>query len=174
MRSKFNYLFNSIVSIPYYGSLSEVVRRLLQKYHAKIIFRINSKLDKFITLGKDPYEVGEQNNVVYKISCNCGKGYVGQTKRPLRIRIDEHGKTFNLNEKFHNVISKYRKNYEDDQINHFFHWNDVKILHKETNFFKRSFSEIFYIKKEKDSSLNKITDIEHLNSSYNMILYFLS
>ena len=28
---------NSIVSIPYYGSLSEVVRRLLQKYHTKII-----------------------------------------------------------------------------------------------------------------------------------------
>ena len=149
---------NSILSIPYYGSLSEVVRRLLQKYQAKIVFRINSKLDKFITLGKNPYEVGEQNNVVYKISCNCGKCYVGQTKRPLRIRIDEHEKNFtlnqnlnlnknlnqnlNLNQKFHNVISKHRKNYEDDQINHIFHWNDVKILHKETNFFKRSFSEM--------------------------------
>ena len=110
---------NSIVSIPYYGSLSEVVRRLLQKYHAKIVSIINSKLDKFITLGKDPYEAGEQNNGVYKISCNCGKCYVGQIIRPLRIRIDEHEKNFNLNEKFHNVISKHRKNYEDDQINQF-------------------------------------------------------
>ena len=31
-----------------------------------------------------------------------------------------------------------------------------------------------YIKKEEENSLNKITDIEYLNSSYNMILNFLS
>ena len=99
-------------------------------------------------LGKDLYEIREQNNVVYKISCNCGKCYVDQTKRPLRIRIDEHFKNFNLNEKFHNVISKHRKKYEDDQENHFFLWNDVKILHKETNRFKRAFSEMVYIKKK--------------------------
>ena len=63
----------SVVSIPYYGNLSEIVKRLLQKYDVKVVFRINSKLDKFIILGKDPYEIGEQNNVVYQISCNCGK-----------------------------------------------------------------------------------------------------
>ena len=103
----------SVVSIPYYGNLSEIVKRFLRKYNVKVVFRINSKLDRFIVLGKDPYEIGEQNNVVYKISCSCGKGYVGQTKRPLRIRIDEHFKNFNLDEKFHNVISKHRKKYED-------------------------------------------------------------
>ena len=31
-----------------------------------------------------------------------------------------------------------------------------------------------FIKKENDNSLNKITDIEDLNSSYNIILDFLS
>ena len=51
---------------------------------------------------------------------------------------------------------------------------DVKILHKETNRFKRAFSEMVYIKKESENSHNEITDIEHLNSSYNMILDFLS
>ena len=163
-----------IVSIPYYGNLSEVVKRLLQKYEVKIVFRINSKFDRFITLGKDPYEIREQSNVVYKISCNCGKCYVGQTKRPLRIRLDEHFKNFNLNEKFHNVINKHRKKHENNQDNHSILWNDVKILHKETDMYKRAFSEMVFIKKENDNSLNKITDIEHLNSSYNMILDFLS
>ena len=79
-----------VVSIPYYGNLSEIVWRFLRKYNVKVVFRMNSKLDRFIVFGKDPYEIGEQNNVVYKISCNCGKCYVGHTKRPLRIRIDEH------------------------------------------------------------------------------------
>ena len=86
----------------------------------KIVFRVNSKLDEFIILGKNPYEIGEENNIVYKISCNCGKCYVDQTKRLLRIRRDKHFKNFNLNEKFHNVISKHQKKYEDDQENHFY------------------------------------------------------
>ena len=82
-----------------------IAKCFLRKNNVKVVFRINSKLDRFIVLGKDAHEIGE-HNVVYKISCNCGKCYVGQTKRPLRIRIDEHAKNFNLNEKFHNVISK--------------------------------------------------------------------
>ena len=54
-----------IVSIPYYDNSSKVVKRLLQKYEIKIVFRINSKFDRFITLSKDPYEIGEHNNLVY-------------------------------------------------------------------------------------------------------------
>ena len=56
-----------VVSIPYYGNLSEIVWRFLRKSNVKVVFRINSKLDRFIVLGKDPYEIGEQNNVVYKM-----------------------------------------------------------------------------------------------------------
>ena len=40
-----------------YGNLSEIVKRLLQKYDVKIVFRINSKFDRFITFGKDPHEI---------------------------------------------------------------------------------------------------------------------
>ena len=75
--------------------------------------------------------------------------YVGQTKRPLRIRLDEHFKNFNLNENFHNVISKQWKKYEKDQKNHSFLWNYVKILHKERDRYKRAFPEMVFIKKEK-------------------------
>ena len=128
-----------IVSIPYYGNLSDVVKRLLQKYEVKVAFRINSKFDSFITLGKDPYEIEEQSNLVYKISCNCGKYYIGQTKRPSRIRLNENFKNFNLNEKFHNVISKHRKNHENNQDNHSFLWNDVKILHEKRDRYERVF-----------------------------------
>ena len=90
----------------------------------------------------------------------------------MRIRLDEHFKNVNFNVKFHNVISKHRKKYENNQENYTFLWNDVKILHKERDRYKRAFAEMVFIKKE--NSLNKITDIEHLNSSYNMILDFLS
>ena len=37
------------------------------------------------------------------------------------------------------------------------------VLHYETNFYKRSFAEMVYLKKEGINSINKITGIENLN-----------
>ena len=48
----------------------------------------------------------------------------------------------------------------------------LKILHKERDRYKRAFSEMVFMKRENDNRLNKISDIEHLNSSYNIILDF--
>ena len=45
----------------------------------------------------------------------------------------------------------------------------VIILHKESNYFKRMISEMFYIKKEKENSINVITDLKDYNSSYDII-----
>ena len=44
------------------------------------------------------------------------------------------------------LLAKHRIKYEDDQESHFFQCKDEKILHKETNGFKRAFSEMVYIK----------------------------
>ena len=97
---------------------------------------------------------------------------MGQTKRPLRIGRKKHIDNIKLNEKYHNVISKHLTKNGND-TNHYFLWEKNISLHYETNFHKRNFSEIVYIKKEGINSINKITDIEHLNKSYNMILNFL-
>ena len=45
---------------------------------------------------------------------------------------------------------------------------------KMKNFQKRAFAEMVFIKKEKNNSLNKVSDLEHFNQSYNAILEFLS
>ena len=38
-----------------------------------------------------------QNGVVYKITCSCGKMYIGETGRCLKTRISEHMKTSGTN-----------------------------------------------------------------------------
>ena len=59
-----------------------------------------SKLDKYIKLGKDSLEKLENSNVIYKIPClDCSKNYVGQTRKMLFIKCEEHKKNINLNEK---------------------------------------------------------------------------
>ena len=71
----------------------------------QIIKEINSFLKKVIPNSKfifieDTFDIGEYfkykdkqetinryNDVIYKIKCNCGKSYVGQTKRNMATRL---------------------------------------------------------------------------------------
>ena len=86
---------------------SENIKRVLNKYQINTIYRINSKFNRFVRLGKDPVPSSDKNNVVYKFYCKCGKTYVGQTKRPLHIRRDEHKNNiiFLYTQIFHNLRS---------------------------------------------------------------------
>jgi len=61
--------------------------------------------------------------VVYKIDCNdCETSYVGQTKRSLKTRINEHFKDINKTGAL-SVISDHRLNNK-----HEFNWKGVRIL----------------------------------------------
>ena len=107
-----------IITIPYYGTISENIKRVLNKYQINAIYRINFKLNRFLRLGKDPVSSSEKNNVVYKFNCKCGKTYVRQTKRPLHIPRDEHKNNIKLNPKYHNVISKHILKNENNSSSH--------------------------------------------------------
>ena len=108
----------------------------------------------------------QQSNVVQKICCKqCNKTDIGQTGRLLRTRRNEHRNNINLNEKYHNVISKHIL-----EFNHDFNSDNVKILHRETNHFKRCFVETSYKQKEEENCFNIMTDLKNYDISYNVIL----
>ena len=66
------------------------------------------------------------------------------------------------NEKYHNIISKHLTENRDD-ADHYFLWEKASVLHNEINFYNINFTEIVYMKKKCNNSIQKITDIEHLN-----------
>ena len=35
-----------------------------------------------------------RNNIVYKLTCSCGSTYIGQTRRNLKLRMNEHNPKF--------------------------------------------------------------------------------
>ena len=86
-----------IISIPFDGKIAENVKRIIAKQNIHIIFRVDSKLNKIIKLGKNALEKSEMSNVVYKLEfISCDKSYVGQTKRLLNMRREEHKNNFKL------------------------------------------------------------------------------
>ena len=53
-------------------------------------------------------------------------------------------KNINLNEKYHNVVEKHRINNKNDPgFQHDLDWDNIKILHKDSTYFKKIIAEIF-------------------------------
>ena len=46
--------------------------------------------DSLLTKVKDPVPQEEKTGVVYKISCDCGDHYIGETGRTPGTRVKEH------------------------------------------------------------------------------------
>jgi len=150
-----------LIVLPYIKNISEKINLSIDKSKYLIGYRILNKLTAFIKRHKDRNKFELNNNVVYKISCNnCNASYVGQTKRQLKTRINEHMKNIALDESKHSVITKHILD-----KNHTFNWQNTKILDFESNYFKRLISEMIHIKTQ-ENSLNSIDDIECLDSSY--------
>jgi len=129
---------------------------------SKLAFTCFNKLSKFIKVHKDVLPVLSRSNVVYKINCSvCDASYVGQTKRTLNTRVNEHKNHIRRNSTQFSVITDHRQ-----KSKHEFDWDNVKILDLESNYNKRLISEMIHIKKQKDG-LNAQTDTALLDPIYN-------
>lgn len=76
-----------IISIPFLGTIKFFFFKSLNKFKIKSVFRVDSKLNKFIKLGKHKWDIIDQFRLVYKITCSYDRTYEGETKRPLRFRL---------------------------------------------------------------------------------------
>ena len=89
--------------------------------------------------------------------------------RLLNTRVEEHKKNLWRKCNYHNVLSDHRKEYADYD----FDWNNVEILHLESNKGKWEFMEILYVKREGTYSINLKTDLVKYNECYDSIISYL-
>jgi len=127
----------------------------------KLTFSGINRLSKFIKVQKDPLPTLFHSNVVYKINClQCDASYVGQTRRFLKSRIDEHRSHIRRNTSQTSVITEHRVN-----LLHDFDWENVEVLDEEAHYNKRLISEMIFIKKQ-SNGLNLHRDTELLDPIY--------
>lgn len=153
------------IPLPFVENVSPALCRIFKSYGLNVVYKTTKKLNHLIKRGKDILPDTEKTNVVYKLDCkNCSAVYIGQTKRHLRTRINEHSKNINLHRSMQSVISKHRLELEHD-----FDWAKPNILHSETFLRKREIAEMFYIKKF-NNTINLQKDTENLNNIYDKII----
>lgn len=79
-----------------------------------------------------------------KLNCT-NSSYVGQSKRKLNTGIKEHRNNINLDSSKHTVVTEHRVSH-----NHSFNWDEIKILDREINYYKKLVSEMIHIKEQKN------------------------
>ena len=79
-----------IVKLPWIPGLSVKLRRILKK-DFRVIFTSAPDLKRILCNHKTPLPRNSQPGV-YSFTCNCGKMYVGETKKKVSTRIKEHQK----------------------------------------------------------------------------------
>ena len=85
---------------------------------------------------KDAVDPAKQDGVVYRIFCECGKVYIGETGRPIQDRIKQHDRdirlarteTFAVLERAHNTGHKPL-------------WNDVKFIDRDPYYYTHRVKE---------------------------------
>ena len=154
------YLQKDKVHIPFMGNDFFKFKNIFRKYNIQTIPINNNKLNHIVRLGKDRVNKMDQTNAVYKFSCSqCFSSYVGESKRALKIRVNEHANCYNKK----SVVSQHIG------MGHNFDWDNIKILDIEPIHKKRLISEMLHITCN-DNTINKKKDTYSLSRLYKTFL----
>ncbi|XP_033099241.1 uncharacterized protein LOC117102900 [Anneissia japonica] len=77
------------VCLPYLGQLSHRIQCILSQADVKVFHSAPNKLSPTLQTHKNKPPAQSQPGV-YRIPCECGKVYIGETGRDLRTRLKEH------------------------------------------------------------------------------------
>ena len=123
--------YQSSVSLPYIGSASRKIERILKEAGIQLYHSSENKLFRSLCTHKD--NVNEfQKPGVYRIPCECGLVYIGETGRNLSLRLKEHKTNCEKAELEKSVVAKH--SWTND---HRIEWNEASILATESHKFSR-------------------------------------
>ena len=81
----------SFIGFPFYGSLTENLKRKLKRYNIQVGFKNPGKMSDLMGSLKDQKVEDARKSGIYKLECeNCDSKYIGMTKRQLKTRLKEH------------------------------------------------------------------------------------
>ncbi|XP_066017333.1 uncharacterized protein [Pocillopora verrucosa] len=146
--------FKATAILPYVKCLSEQLRRCLQQQGVRAVFKSETTPRSQLVPSKDAVDPAKQDGVVYKIPCECGKVYIGETGRPMLDRIEEHDRDIRLARNETSAVSEHAHNTGHKPL-----WNEVKFIDRDPYYNTRRFKEANHIRIH-PNSINRDSGIE--------------
>ena len=130
---------NKKINLPYIQGAGKQLRRTFNKCNIKTTFYTPTTLRSLLSKPKDPISKEDRNNVIHKLDCkDCQAVYVGETKRTLNMKTNEHISA---------VKSASQRSHTADycwKLGHDIAWNNKKILNFEKNWKTMTIEEAIY------------------------------
>ena len=143
-------IFTKTISIPYTKAF-EPLKRIYAQKEIRLTARPTNTIGRRVynlgTKGKSKWDL---NLVVYKYACNCGKFYIGQTKRSLKTRMAEHKRSITNGNKAASELA--------DHIiasGHVFDSNNFSIIDQGATSYRTWIREGYHIQQAGNEALNR-------------------
>ena len=146
--------FKSTAVLPYVQGVSEPLRRCLEQQGIRTVFKSETTLRSHLVRPKDTVDPVKQDGVVYRIPCECGKVYIGETGRSMHERIKEHDRDIRLSRTQTSAVSEHAH-----KTGHYPLWNEVKFIDRDPHWYTRRVKEAIHIRLHPDN-INRDSGIE--------------
>jgi hypothetical protein len=96
---------HSVALLPFVGTVFNRISRVLARHNIKSVGLPHMKLSSLLRPVKD--HLGLRTPGVYRIHCECGRVYTGQTGRSVDIRLKEHQRHIRLQHPDKSAIAEH-------------------------------------------------------------------
>ncbi|XP_045456272.1 uncharacterized protein LOC123666111 [Melitaea cinxia] len=127
--------------LPFMKGVTDKIGFILKRASIKTFFKPPKTISQFLPSVK--CHIPLQDAGVYKLDCDCGLSYIGQTKRSIKTRVKEHIADLKHRRYTKSAISKHSL----DTASHYIRFDKPQILAKEHRFQPRMIREAIEIKK---------------------------
>ena len=132
----------TIITLPWVPVLGPKLRKVYRNAGIKVAFKSGSNLKNILTSKNKCKLPPNSHPGVYKLDCDCGLTYIGETGCKISTRIQQHQKSV-LDGKWESSgISEHAKKCHGS-----IDWNAVKTLTTQQNYFPRKVREALEIQK---------------------------
>ncbi|XP_072166151.1 uncharacterized protein [Diadema setosum] len=129
----------SRVIIPYMGAASRKIQRILREADVEVRHSSSTKLQSLLTTHKDKRH-SKNLPGVYRIPCECGKVYIGETGRSFATRLKEHQAHGRRDERDKSAIIHHAHTCE-----HRILWDESRLITQVPNWYQRRVREALEI-----------------------------
>ncbi|KAL0842481.1 hypothetical protein ABMA28_014575 [Loxostege sticticalis] len=127
--------------LPYMKGVTDKIGNILKRASIKTYFKPPKKIHQFLPPVK--CNIPLQDAGVYRLECDCGLSYIGQTKRSIGIRIKEHIADVKHRRNTKSAVCEHAL----DTPNHFIRFDQPKVLARERRFVPRMLREAIEIRR---------------------------